>query len=316
MFIDLEQIDERQFKALTGLTRKAFHQLLPIFAQSYSEIRLKQYEQNLDRRQRRPGGGQKGRLNSMEKKLFFILYYLKVYPTFDVLGDRFALDRSRACTNVHALLPVLLRALDKTGALPARQFESVEEMQVAFAGIATLLIDATERPRQRPKDNQVQREHYSGKKRRHTVKNSVLASLCQQILFLGYTVAGSRHDYSLFKTEFAPGQDWFATFKVWLDLGYLGFQTDYKTLELHIPHKKPRKSKANPKPTLTAEQKTQNQELSRVRIVVENAICRMKRFRALTDVFRNRVATFIDDVVLVAAGLANWSLTLAQAAVG
>jgi hypothetical protein len=245
-----------------------------------------------------------------------ILYYLKVYPTFDVLGDRFGLDRSKACTNVHRLLPVLLRALDKANVLPARQFETVEEMRAAFADIAALLIDATERPRQRPKDNQVQQEHYSGKKKRHTVKNSVIASLCQQILFLGYTVAGSRHDYSLLKTEFAPGQDWFATFKVWLDLGHLGFQTDYKTLEAHIPHKKPRKSKANPKPTLTVEQKTQNQELSRIRIVVENAICRMKRFRALTDVFRNRVAPFIDDVALAAAGLANWSLALAQAAAG
>lgn len=316
MFTDLDQIDERQFKALTGLTRKAFRKLLLIFTQSYSEIRLEQYEQHKDRRQRKPGGGQKGRLNTMEKKLFFILYYLKVYPTFDVLGDRFDLDRSKACTNVHKLLPVLLRALDKAGALPVRQFETVEEMQAAFADIAALLIDATERPRQRPKDNQVQQEHYSGKKKRHTVKNTVIASAWQRILFLGYTVAGSRHDYSLFKKEFAPGQDWFATFKVWLDLGYLGFQNDYTTLELHIPHKKPRKSKANPNPVLTAEQKAQNQALSRVRIVVENAICRMKRFRALIDVFRNRVATFIDDVALAAAGLANWSLALAQAAAG
>jgi hypothetical protein len=315
MFPDLDQIDERQFKALTGLTRTAFYQLLPIFIQSYTEIRLEEYEKNLDRRQRKPGGGQKGRLNTMERKLFFILYYLKVYPTFDVLGDRFGLDRSKACTNVHGLLPVLLHALDKAAVLPARQFETVEEMRAAFADIAVLLIDATERPRQRPKDNQVQQEYYSGKKKRHTVKNSVIANLCQQILFLGYTVVGSRHDYSLLKTEFTPGQNWFATFKVWLDLGYLGFQTDYETLESHIPHKKPCKSKANPKPSLTAEQKTQNQELSRIRIVVENAICRMKRFRALTDVFRNRVATFIDDVALAAAGLANWSLALAQAAV-
>lgn len=316
MFPDLDQIDERQFKALSGLTRTAFYQLLAFFIPSYIEIGLEEYEKNIDRRQRRPGGGQKGRLNIMEKKLFFILYYLKVYPTFDVLGDRFDLDRSKACTNVHSLLPVLLRALDKADALPARRFETVEEMRAAFADITALLIDATERPRQRPKDNQVQQEHYSGKKKRHTVKNTVIANLCQQILFLGYTVVGSRHDYSLFKKEFAPGQDWFATFKVWLDLGYLGFQSDYTTLELHLPHKKPRKSKANPKPGLTAEQKAQNQELSRVRIVVENAICRMKRFRALTDVFRNRVATFIDDVALAAAGLANWSLALAQAAAG
>jgi len=40
MLPDLDQIDERQFKALTGLTRPAFYQLLPLFSQSYTEIRL------------------------------------------------------------------------------------------------------------------------------------------------------------------------------------------------------------------------------------------------------------------------------------
>jgi hypothetical protein len=314
MFKDLDTIDERQFKALTGLTREAFAKLLILFTESSHEIRLERYERDKAQRQRRPGGGQKGRLNTMEKKLFFILYYLKVYPTFDVLGDRFDLDRSKACTNAHNLLPVLLRALSKASVLPARQFETVEELQAAFVDIADLLIDATERSRQRPQDNQIQHEHYSGKKKRHTVKNTVIASVLQKILFLGYTVAGSRHDYGLFKTEFPPGQEWFALFTIWVDLGYLGFQTDYATLELHIPHKKPRKSKANPDPSLTDEQKVQNQEMNRVRVAVENAICRMKRFRALTDVYRNRIQTFIDDVALAAAGLANWSLELAQAA--
>lgn len=314
MFRDLDTIDERQFKALTGLPREVLDKLLALFNISYHEIRQEQYEENKENRQRKPGGGQKGRLNTMTKKLFFILYYLKVYPTFDVLGDRFDLDRSKACTNVHALLPVLLRALSKAGVLPARRFETVEEMRAAFADIMDVLIDATERPRQRPQDDQEQREHYSGKKKRHTVKNTVIASAWQRILFLGYTVAGSRHDYGLFKIEFEPGQDWFATFKVWLDLGYLGFQTDYTTLELHIPHKKPRKSKANPKPTLTAEQKAENRAQSSVRVVVENAICRMKRFRVLTDIFRNRKTSFIDDVALATAGLANLSLELALAA--
>ena len=315
MFRDLSKIDDRQFKALTGLTRAAFEKLLTFFTASYHEIKWEEYERHKDSRQRKPGGGQKGRLDTMEKKLFFILYYLKVYPTFDVLGDRFALDRSKACTNVHKLMPVLLRALDKAGVLPARQFESVEEMQAAFAGITDLLIDATERPRQRPQDDQAQRAHYSGKKKCHTVKNTVIASLQQRILFLGYTVAGSRHDYHLFKSEFTPDQDWFASFRVWIDLGYLGFQNDYATLELHIPHKKPRRSKTNPHPVLTEEQRAQNREMSRVRVIVENAICRMKRFRALIDIFRNRIRTFIDDTALAAAGLANWSLEFALAAV-
>lgn len=309
---DWTKDDDRQFKALTGLTLSAFRQLLPFFAESYSEAVIERYEQHKDTRKRRPGAGQKGRLNTMFKKLFFILYYLKVYPTFDVLGYHFALDRSKACTNVHKLLPILIQALDKAGVLPKRRFESIAEIHAAFTGILDLLIDATERPHCRPKDVKAQQQKYSGKKKRHTVKNTIIASACQQILFLGYTVFGSCHDYSLFKTEFPPDTDWFQAFRLWVDLGYLGIQKDYDALEIHIPHKKPRKSKANPQPTLTDEQKAENREMSRVRVVVENALCRMKRFNALVVTFRNHKDNLVDDVALGAAGLANWSLSVAS----
>ena len=132
------------------------------------------------------------------------------------------------------------------------------------------------------------------------------------ILFLGYTVFGSRHDYGLLKSEFSPDLDWFETFKLWLDLGYLGIQKDYDTLELNIPHKKPRKSKANPALTLTDEQKEENRRISRIRVVVENAIGGMKKFNILVNKFRNRVENFVDDVAVVAAGLFNWTLTFDQ----
>ena len=313
MITDLTKFDDRGFRALTGLSRKAFYQLLPLFTISYEEALWERYEQQRSQRKRKPGAGQKGRLNTMGKKLFFILYYLKVYPTFDVLGDRFGLDRSKACTNMHNLLPVLIKALDKAGVLPKRKFESVEELRAAFAGIADLFIDATERPHRRPKDATAQRQKYSGKKKRHTVKNTVISNACQMILFLGYTMFGSRHDYALFKMEFPPDVDWFQALRLWLDLGYLGTQKEYAALEIHIPHKKPRKSKANPNPTLTKVQVAENRQMSRVRVVVENAICRMKRFNSLTAPFRNHKDNLVDDVALVTAGLANWMLSVHNA---
>lgn len=161
----LEDIqDDRQFKALTGLSREEFQELLPVFTESYHELLNEAYEANKTKRQRKPGGGQKGVLDTMDKKLFFILYYWKVYPTFDVLGDRFGFDRSKACTNVHKLWPVLERALDKKGVLPTRSFTSVAELRAAFAGVEDLFIDATEREQVRPSDEEAQREKYSGKK--------------------------------------------------------------------------------------------------------------------------------------------------------
>ena len=307
---ELAEMDERRFKALTGLSKREFDQLLAAFAASHAEIQQENYEKHKAKRQRRPGAGPKGRLDTWRKKLFFVLYYLKNYPTFDTLGDRFGLDRSKACTNAHKLLPVLCRALAKLGVLPARQFHSVEEMAAVLAHIEELFIDATERAHHRPQDDDEQREKHSGKKKQHTVKNTVISDARRVILFLGYTVCGHQHDYGLFKSEFPPEVDWFKAFKVWVDLGYLGIQGDYTAREIHIPHKKPRKSKANPAPQLTAEQRAENRRLSGIRVVVEHAIGGLKRFNILVAKFRNRMADFDDDVALVAAGLWNWKLSL------
>ncbi len=309
MLEKLSECDERQFKALTGLPRPAFDKLLTMFKVCYQEIIQENYVQNKAQRKRKPGAGQKGRLNTLDKKLFFLLYYLKTYPTFDVLGYHFGLDRSKACTNIHHLFPVLLKTLERLKVVPKRQFHSLEELHATFADIAELFIDATERPHCRPQEAQAQKEKFRGKKKQHTVKNTVITTTRKMVLFLGYTILGSKHDYSLFKTEFPTDQAWFKTFKLWVDLGYLGIKTDYEAVEINIPHKKPRKSKANPTPTLSDEQKEENRRISQIRVIVEHAICGMKRFNVLVAKFRNHKPNFVDDVAVSAAALHNLILT-------
>jgi len=165
MILQVEEIqDERQFKALTGVSREEFQRLLPVFTTSYQDLQQEMYATKKATRQRQPGAGQKGKLPTMSGKLFFILYYWKVYPTYDVLGVQFGVDRSKACTNVHALWPVLKRTLKTLGVLPARTFSSVEELRAAFGDVREVLIDATEREHCRPQDDKEQREKYSGKK--------------------------------------------------------------------------------------------------------------------------------------------------------
>lgn len=101
---------------------------------------------------------------------------------------------------------------------------------------------------------------------------------------------------------------WFEDFTLWLDLGYLGTQKTYKAEAVNMPHKKPRKSKKNPTPTLTEEQKAENREISRVRVIVEQAISGIKRFNIVIHKFRNRLDDFVDTAILLAAGLWNWKL--------
>lgn len=158
--------DDRQMRALTGVSQNKFAQLLPVFSRVYHQERSKAYERGLAEgtRQRKPGGGQKGKLPEMADKLAFILNYYKTYPTFDVLGHRFGLARSKANEQVHQLSPILHQTLMEMGHLPKREFESVEAFKAALGDLDQIIIDVTERPHQRPQDNEQQRELYSGKK--------------------------------------------------------------------------------------------------------------------------------------------------------
>ena len=158
--------DDRHLRALTGVSATKFEILLEAFAKSYTEMQWEAFEAGLaaGTRQRRPGGGKKGALPTMRDKLLFVLYYFKVYPTFDVLGTQFDLSRSKANENLYKLAPILHRSLVTLGVMPQREFASPSELLAALKGLDTILIDVTERSYRRPQAEPAQREHYSGKK--------------------------------------------------------------------------------------------------------------------------------------------------------
>jgi hypothetical protein len=158
--------DDRQMRALTGVPTEKMDILESAFAAVLADEKEKRYKEQLvqGKRERKLGGGRKGKLPTVREKLVFLLYYLKVYPTFDVLGAQFGMARSKACENVHLLFPILCQVLENLGVFPHRKFETVEEFRAACQDIETLLIDATERPHRRPTDDAKQEELYSGKK--------------------------------------------------------------------------------------------------------------------------------------------------------
>ena len=95
--------DDRQMKALTGLSPAQFDPLLSVFSAVYQTTQQQTYEEGVasGTRRRKPGGGSKGKLPTMAEKLLFVLYYYKTYPTFDVLGTQFEMARSKANENLH-----------------------------------------------------------------------------------------------------------------------------------------------------------------------------------------------------------------------
>lgn len=164
--------DERQLKALTGLSHAEFDHLLPVFSEVYAAQQHQKYAEGVvsGTRTRQPGGGAKGQLPTMADKLLFVLYYYKTYPTFDVFGTQFEMVRSKAHENLYKLSPVLHDTLVRLEMMPHREFKTPEELREALHGADRVIIDATERAYRRSQDDTKQREHYSGKKTPHAEK--------------------------------------------------------------------------------------------------------------------------------------------------
>ena len=158
--------DDRQMKALTGLSRAQFDSLLPVFRDIYQPTQQKAYEVGVESgtRRRQPGGGSKGKLPTMAEKLLVVRYYYQTYPTFDVLGTQFEMGRSKANENLHKLSPILYDTLGELELMPYRELGTPEAWKAAVQGGESVIIDATERASRRSQDDAKQREHYSGKK--------------------------------------------------------------------------------------------------------------------------------------------------------
>jgi hypothetical protein len=214
----------KRLLALTGLARREFEELLPAFGKAYAV----RYPVTKKKRQRAVGGGRKEVLTTLEDKLLFILVYQKVYPLQVVQGELFGLSQSSANHWIHRLLPVLPKALDELGVMPEREGEHLMQHELRQSDRSDLIIDGTERRRQRPKSPEKQALHYSGKKKAHSDKNVVIVNTAsKRIAFLSATYAGKTHDKRIADEEQIryPRQ---CTLRQ--DTGFQGYQPQVKRL--------------------------------------------------------------------------------------
>ena len=101
--------------AMTGLTIIEFGTLVPVFASVVDAMRREKHPD----RKRKFGAGHPSALRTAEEQLFFALFYLKSYPTVDVLSFLVGFDRSNACRNAQFLFSALTRALGRKLVLPS-----------------------------------------------------------------------------------------------------------------------------------------------------------------------------------------------------
>jgi hypothetical protein len=220
------QADRRQFLAMTGLTLPEFQLLLSAFPAAYQRLYPAERTSDGQARQRAAGAGCRGLLDLSEDKLLFILVYLKTYPLQAVMAELFDLSQPQVNYWIHRLLPVLLTALDDLGVRPERDGSHFAQSHGSAQAEPGLIIDGTERRRQRPKNPEKQALHYSGKKKAHTDKNVVIVDVpSERVDFLSRTCAGKTHDKKVADREgiaYPPG----AT--LYKDTGFQGYNPAVK----------------------------------------------------------------------------------------
>ena len=144
--------------------------------------------------------------------------------------------------------------------------------------------------------NNRQRHYYSGKKKRHTLKSQIVVDKKSAKIICTDFTNGKRHDFRLFKES---GLHIHPDIEVLADSGYTG---------LNKYHAKSRVSqRSSKKKPLTRGQKEQNKQLSSQRVLNENVIGKLKRFKILSDRYRNRRKRFGLRFNLI-AGLYNREL--------
>ena len=154
--------DDRMVSALIGMPKVKFTALVGRFQAAELAIDHGRVQRGEIKQVRQ--GGPKGYLDSVEKKLFFVLFYLKTYPTFDVLGFHFGFSSGHAHAHVDRLLPVLAGALASLDRMPERSAKTPTEFNQLIDKYKTVALDGVECACLRPQDQADQERHYSGKK--------------------------------------------------------------------------------------------------------------------------------------------------------
>jgi hypothetical protein len=294
------------FRSLTWLEVSEFNSVHSNVEAKYDEYEAKRLSRK--NRKRKVGAGHPYKLPLQERLLMFLLYY-RLYMTSTLTGVLFDLDQSNVLKDIRKLEPLVKEVLPTPKKLhdKARQLQTLEEIEAMFPEFKAFL-DATEQEIPRPKNKHKRKTHYSGKKKRHTVKTQLTVNEKDLIVHKTGHVKGSLHDYTLYKRSHPHLPD---NVRLDLDLGYLGIRADYPKLNCMLPFKKknPGRGKRGVKAEeLSPEQKLFNKQFAKERVVSEHANSRVKKFQIWGGEFRNRLKHY-DVMTDIVCGLLNFRIS-------
>lgn len=266
------------FRNLTGITLAVFDQLLQQLLPAFAAQRRRR----LDRpnRQRAFGGGDDFDLEPDDQFLLTI-FWLRHYPTQEVLGYLFGVSDSTAKRAIDRCLPLLEAAGRDTMRMPDPGRGRRKDLSTLLKDTpdVAVVIDTFEQPVQRPKKRQ--KRFYSGKKKRHTLKSQVAVDEETGVIVdVADSVPGPTADIKVLKKSkllkrLPKGVGGLG------DLAYVGIADLHPEGLGATGRRKPRGQ-----PRSLADRRY-NKAFSRRRIVVEHGIGRLRRYQALTHTDRH-----------------------------
>ncbi len=225
--------------------------------------------------------GRPWEVGGLENHLLIMLLYYRCYVTQEFIGFFWKVDRSVIC-----------RAIRRIERHAQPLFGVRRDPKITRREAEALIVDCTEQPIERPGADGVQRAHYSGKKKRHTLKTEYVVTGQGRIASVSDSHPGSRHDLTIRR----EGPKLPKAARVYADSAYQGYEREHASLE--TPYKKSKGGKLND------EEKDYNRGLGSFRVAVEHRIGRTKRFRIVAERFRNPRDTHHTKTSII-AGLVN-----------
>ena len=287
-------VSPSRLRALCGLSPQA---LTALFAAAVPELlRQRAVRQQRPGRQRAAGGGRRRTL-SPEREILLTLIYLRHNVAHEVVGALFGVSADTSENTFHEVVRGLREVC------PAPRWDAEKHWQKGAASWQPeepdrVLIDSFETPVPRPSTEPQQRQRYSGKKKRHTLKTQVVTDGAGELLEIDPGHRGPLADKRLYEQSGA-GERYEAVPKQ-ADLGYQG------CVAVEVPHKKPKGG------TLMSEQRAENRTKAARRVRVEHAIRRLKGFKIVRQDYRLATGLF-PCIAAVVAGLVQLSRLVVSA---
>lgn len=293
------------FRSFTGLDVSEFDSLYKKIEPEYEQAE----RERLSRpdRKRAIGGGGKFSLPLKDRLLMLLVYY-RLYVTLTLAGYLFNLDQSNVCRDMHYIEPLVRKCIPIPKKIhnQTRRLRTIEEVEQFFPGFKAF-VDATEQEIPRPSDKARRKTHYSGKKKKHTVKTQLTVNSNGLIVHRTNHARGRRHDLDIYR-ERHPSLP--KSVEQNLDRGYDGIKNYFPDLNSVTPFKKRstgRGHKGEKAGDLTPEQKIFNKKLSKARVVVEHTLSKAKKFNIFGQEFRNRLRHY-DLMTDIVSGLVNFRI--------